>query len=387
MTDTQKEELMRRALDLARKGWGMTHPDNPMVGALIVEKNEVVAEGWYEKDGGAHAEINALKNLGRRPKKGAILICTLEPCSTEGRTGACVDAILQSGIRHVIIGARDPNPVHAGRGLDKLKENGVSVETRILTDECEDLNLLYNHWQAKKRPFFAAKTATTIDGYVATRSGKSKWITGEKARLDVMRWRRFFPAIAVGAGTVMADNPKLTSRLSEKNEWCPIRFVFDGLLTTVTEKEHFSLYSDKFKSRTIVVTSNHAGSGYVRKLESDGIRVWVLPAATSQVSILAFQERCVQEKITGVYFEGGPRLIAGIMREKGFDYLFSYRAPIILADEKGKNAYSGLKTDQLDQAICLQGIKHQALGDDQLIRGFIAYPAEMNFDEYLLGIR
>ncbi len=387
MTDSRKEELMRRALELAKKGWGMVHPDNPMVGALIVEKNEVVGEGWYEKDGGAHAEVNALKNLGRRPKKGATLICTLEPCSTKGRTGACVDAILQSGIRHVILGAIDPNPAHAGRGLEKLKENNVSVETRVLTDECEDLNLLYNHWKEKNTPFFAAKTATTIDGYVATRSGQSKWITGEEARLDVMRWRRFFPAIAVGAGTVTADNPKLTSRLPKEKEWCPIRFVFDGLLTTAMEKDHLSVYSDKFKSRTIVVTSNHAGSGYVQKLEDDGVRVWVLPSVTPQISFETFRERCVQEKITGVYFEGGPRLIAGIMREKGLDYLFSYRAPIIFADEKGKNAYSGLKTDQLDQAIRLERVKHQALGDDQLIRGFTSYPAEMNFDEYLLGIR
>ena len=139
------ERFMRRALDVARQGWGTTHP-NPMVGAVIVEQGEVVAEGFHEKDGEAHAEIMALHHLGRPPRPGAVLYVTLEPCSTEGRTGACTAAIITAGITHVVVGAVDPNPVHAGHGFEVLRAAGVQVTTGVLADDCADLNLIFNHW-------------------------------------------------------------------------------------------------------------------------------------------------------------------------------------------------------------------------------------------------
>ena len=226
------EAYMRRALELARQGWGATHP-NPMVGALIVEDGEIVAEGFHTKAGEPHAEIMALRALGRKPEPGATLYVTLEPCCTTGRTPPCTEAIIAAGIRRVVVGATDPNPRHAGHGFEVLRAAGVEVVTNVLAAECADLNLIFNHWIVQKRPLLAAKVATTIDGRIACRTGESKWITGEPARADVMRWRRLFPAIAVGAGTVASDDPQLTARLPE-GEWCPWRFVFDAALSTAT---------------------------------------------------------------------------------------------------------------------------------------------------------
>lgn len=378
------ETFMARALALARKGWGTTHP-NPMVGCVIVEDGEVVAEGFHAQDGGPHAERVALQALGRTPKPGATLYVTLEPCSTPGRTGACTDAIQAAGIRRVVIGATDPFPEHAGRGLEVLRAAGVEVVAGVLERDCADLNLIYNHWVTQRTPLIAVKSALTLDGKIATRTGDSKWITAEAARADVMEWRRLFPAIAVGAGTVMRDNPKLTARRGEE-EWAPLRFVFDGLLRTVTDRTLPQLYTDRYHERTIVVTTPHGGLGYVRKLRDMGVQVWCLPSPTQRVSMTEFRNRCVQEKISGVYVEGGTQLVSEFLQERQIDYFFMYRAPILLADEKAKPGYSGLRTEKLDQAIRLTDVRHAAFGDDQLIRGRVAYPAKMHVDETVFSI-
>jgi len=206
-----EEQLMVRALELARRGWGATNP-NPMVGALIVEEGDIVAEGWHAKDGGPHAERAALAALGRRPRPGATMVVTLEPCSTAGRTGACCDAIKAAGIARVVVGTTDPNPAHAGRGADVLRAAGIEVLAGVRASECAELNLIFNHWITTGRPLIAGKVATTSDGYSHPPAGVDRWITGAAARENVHHWRRFFPAIAVGAGTVLADDPALTRR-------------------------------------------------------------------------------------------------------------------------------------------------------------------------------
>jgi diaminohydroxyphosphoribosylaminopyrimidine deaminase/5-amino-6-(5-phosphoribosylamino)uracil reductase len=373
--------LMRRALDLARRGWGNTHP-NPMVGALIVEDGEVVAEGFHEKAGAPHAEINALRQLGRNPRPGATFYVTLEPCSTHGRTPPCTDALVDAGIAHVVAGATDPNPAHAGKGYELLRAGGVEVTSGVLADECADLNLIFNHWIATGRPLFAAKSGVTLDGKVATRTGDSKWITSEPARNDGHRWRRLFPAIAVGAGTVRADNPRLTARVGD-TEWCPWRFVFDGLLRTVTDKSMPHVYTDEFRERTIVVTTPHGGLGYVRKLNSLGVKTWVLPSNSPKVNFEDFRKNCAAEGITGVFFEGGTQLLSELLQGRELDYLLVYHAPVLFADDKGKSILRGLRTESLANAIRLEQVKHEIHGDDTLMRGFVRYPAKMLVDEGL----
>jgi diaminohydroxyphosphoribosylaminopyrimidine deaminase/5-amino-6-(5-phosphoribosylamino)uracil reductase len=290
---------MRRALALARNAWGNTHP-NPLVGALIIEDNAIAAEGWHERAGEPHAEINALRALGRPPAPDATLVVTLEPCSTHGRTGACTTAILDAGIRRIIAGATDPFPAHAGRGFALLRDAGVEVHTGVLADDCADLNLIFNHRVTHGAPFVALKTAATLDGRIATSTGESRWITGPDARADVMQWRRNFPAIATSAATVLADNPRLTARLPDHPEWCPAaRFIFDRRLRLAKKiGQGLHVLEDEFAARTILVTTEHAPAPATEKaatpaaeeahaaalaaLEKNGTTVWRLPAHSTE---------------------------------------------------------------------------------------------------------
>ncbi len=380
MTTGNHEVLMRRALELARSVWGTTHP-NPMVGALIVEDGQVVAQGATAPDGGPHAERLALLARGKPPRPGAIMYVTLEPCSTHGRTGACTDAIIASGIKHVVVGATDPNPVHAGRGFEVLRAAGIEVTTGVLEAECTDLNLIFNHWIVTGTPLIAAKSAVTLDGRMACRTGESKWITGELARADVHRWRRLFPAIAVGAGTVLKDNPRLTARVAGVEEWSPVRFVFDGLLRTVVDKQLPSLYTDEFHERTIVVTTPHGGMGYVRKLREMGVQVWILPSPTQRVPLVEFRKKCTEENISAVMFEGGAQLVSQILQDRQLDYLFVYRAPLLFADDRAKPMFNGLRTERLVNAIRLGDVRHEPHGEDVLTRGRVQYPERLHIDE------
>jgi len=373
------EGHMRRALALARRGWGRTTP-NPMVGAVIVEDGGVVAEGFHPEDGGPHAERVALQALGRPPKPNATLYVTLEPCSTHGRTGACCDLIRESGLRRVVVGATDPFPAHAGRGFTVLRESGVDVLTGVLETECNDLNLLFNHWVTQRTPLLAGKMAVTLDGKIATRAADSKWITGEQARADVHRWRRLFPAIAVGAGTVAADNPRLTAR-SATEEWCPWRFVFDGRLRLWNERNQPVVFTDSNRERTIVVTTQHGGLGYVRKLRDLGVNVWTIESATQRVSLADFRQRCIHEKIQGVFFEGGAQLISELIQLRELDYLLVYRSTLLFADDRAKSAFSGLRTEKLSHAVRMRDVRHEIFGDDTLVRGRMAYPEKMYVDE------
>jgi diaminohydroxyphosphoribosylaminopyrimidine deaminase/5-amino-6-(5-phosphoribosylamino)uracil reductase len=373
------ERFMRRALDLARQGWGTTHP-NPMVGSIIVEQGEIVAEGFHQKAGGPHAEIMALGHLGRRPKPEAILYVTLEPCSTEGRTGACVDAIIAAGLTHVVVGAIDPNPVHAGRGLDLLRAAGVQVTSGVIEEECGDLNIIFNHWIVNRTPLIAAKAAVTLDGKIATRTNDSQWITGELARADVHAWRRLFPSIGVGAGTIMSDDPSLTSRV-DGTVWCPVRFVFDGLLRTVVEKKMPRVYTDEYKDRTIVVTTPHGGLGYVRKLQSMGVQVWNINSPTMRAPLAEFRRLCVEAGIVGVYIEGGAQMISELIQARQLDHLFVYRAPILLGDDKARTVFKGLRTEKLVNAVQLQSVRHKSFGPDQLMHGHVVYPERLQVDE------
>lgn len=381
----EHEPYMRRALELARKGWGTTHP-NPMVGAVIVEDGAIVAEGFHAKDGGPHAERVALNALERSPRPGATMYVTLEPCSTHGRTGACTDALREAKLSRVVVGATDPLPAHAGRGLGVLREAGIEVVSGVLERDCTDLNLIYNHWAVQRSPLIAAKSAVTLDGKIATRTGESKWITGELARANVMEWRRLFPSIAVGAATVMRDNPKLTARITGQEEWCPVRFIFDGLLRTVSERSLPQVYTDRYHEQTVVVTTPHGGLGYMRKLRDLGVQVWCLPSPTQRVQIADFRKKCAEEKITGVYLEGGTHLVSECIQERQIDYLFMYRAPILLADDKAKPGYLGLRSERLDQGIRLTDVHHAAFGDDQLLRGRVTYSPKMQVDETVFSL-
>ncbi|WPJ95489.1 bifunctional diaminohydroxyphosphoribosylaminopyrimidine deaminase/5-amino-6-(5-phosphoribosylamino)uracil reductase RibD [Coraliomargarita algicola] len=370
MSDPLKDErFMRRALELAQRAWGQTHP-NPMVGAVIVEDGEIVAEGWHHAAGQAHAEIEAIRALGRKPAGGATIYVTLEPCSTCGRTGACTDAIVAAGFAAVVVGAQDPNPAHAGRGLAILREAGITVTSGVLAQECADLNLIFNHWITQNTPLLAAKMALTLDGKFAAASGHSRWVTGELARADVMRWRRYFPAIAVGANTVLHDNPSLTSRIGEQ-VWCPQRFVFDRSLKTLALESLPKLYSDAHAARTVVLCAESAPQELQRRAANAGIPLWVLPVVEGHLDWQAFRARCIEAEIYGVYVEVGPTLATRVLEAELVDYLFVYQAPKLISDAASVGIGSLRNTQTMEQVWTLSDLRRANLGNDHLIRGFL----------------
>jgi len=361
------QRFMRRALELAQQAWGQTHP-NPMVGAVIVEGGEIVAEGWHRAAGQDHAEVAALKALGRQPAAGATIYVTLEPCSTCGRTGACTDAIIEAGIARVVVGARDPNPAHAGRGLDILRAAGIEVVAGVLALECTDLNLIFNHWITQGTPLIAAKMALTLDGKFAAASGQSKWVTGEEARADVMRWRRYFPAIAVGAQTVLKDDPSLTARIGD-TVWCPQRFVFDRSLITLEASP--KVYTDAHAAKTTILCSEKAAVVGQPRAAARGIALWPLPEVNGHLDWQVFRERCAEQGICGVYVEVGPTLATRVIEGRLADYLFIYQAPKLMSDAGSPGLGSLRNSQSMDEVFALRALRFASFGDDRLTRGFI----------------
>ena len=358
--------FMSRALEIAQRGWGQTHP-NPMVGAVIVENGQIVSEGWHHAVGQNHAEIEAFHALGRKPAPQASLYITLEPCSTVGRTGACTEAIIQSGVRNVIVGAIDPNPAHRGKGFSCLREAGIEVIDGVLSEACEDLNLIFNHWMTQQSPLLAAKIATTLDGKFSAANGHSKWVTGKEAREDVMRWRRLFPAIAVSAATALADNPALTSRLQDA-EWCPRRFVFDRQLTTIPRMDSLQLFNDAHARHTTLVCGETVDA---KKALATGIEVWQLPEKAGHINLEAFRQRCAAEGIHAVYLETGPRWTSALLADQSVDYLFHYIAPKYMADSAAPGIGQSRETTSITEAISVHKQRQENFGNDRLIRGWL----------------
>ncbi len=320
---------MLRALELARRAWGRTHP-NPMVGAVITEGGRVVAEGFHEAPGGPHAEVAALRALGRRPSAEAVLHVTLEPCCTHGRTPPCVDAILASGIRTVVVGARDPNPAHAGRGLELLRQAGVGVVEGVLGEACVQQNFIFNHWIVERRPLMVLKVASTLDGRLVPPAGQPRDVTGPESRADVHRWRRLFPAVAVSADTLLADNPRLTAR-DEGPEHAPLRFVLDRRFRTAGHAG-LNVFRDPHRGRTVVVgLASELRASDAAWFEAEGVRVWPLPGRPEEF-LGHWSARCAAEGVVGVMIEAGPRLAVAMLQAGAADMLFAYVAPRLGGD-------------------------------------------------------
>lgn len=333
-----------------------------MVGAVITEGGVAVAEGFHAAAGQPHAEVMALRALGRPPRADAVLHVTLEPCCTHGRTPPCVEAILRAGFRTVVVGATDPNPAHAGKGLERLRQAGVAVVEGVLREECTDLNFLFNHAITVGRPLLALKVAATLDGKLVPAAGEPRAITGPEAQADVHRWRRLFPAIAVSADTLLADNPRLTARDAE-GEHAPTRFVLDRRFRSAG-RPGLHLFTDAFRGRTIVVgLAAGARASDLAWYEAEGIQVWSLPGEEADF-MDGWAERCAQDGLNGVLIEAGPRLASVLLREGVADYLFAYVAPRLGGDPDSPAWFEGVEFPLVAQTTTL-------LGSDALFRGYL----------------
>src|SRR6266487_4216002 len=282
-TERMDSARMRIALQLARRGFGMTSP-NPMVGAVLVKRGKIIGRGWHRRAGGPHAEVEALRDAAWRghDPRGATLYVTLEPCSTHGRTPPCTDAIIAAGIARVVIAATDPNPAHAGRAFRILRRAGIEVVTGVLADEGTRLNESFNHWIVHRTPFVTVKAAMTLDGKIATATGESKWITSEAARAEGMKLRRGADAILVGVNTILADNPSLTVRGVQGSKFKVQssklrRIILDSRARTpLTAK----VISDEFAGLTTIVVTKAAPVRRVAAL-AKRVNVWIAPTRKS----------------------------------------------------------------------------------------------------------
>jgi diaminohydroxyphosphoribosylaminopyrimidine deaminase/5-amino-6-(5-phosphoribosylamino)uracil reductase len=361
MPDEIDTRYMRMALGLALKGAGRTSP-NPMVGAVLVRGRSVVATGYHLRAGGAHAEIVALKRAGARAR-GAILYLNLEPCNHFGRTPPCADAVIRAGVKRVVVGLADPNPVVSGRGIRKLRQAGIQVEVGLLREECRRLNEAFCKYITRRLPFVILKLAASLDGKIATSTGDSRWITGKPARRHVHDLRNQVDAVLVGAGTVIADDPQLTCRIPGGRN--PLRVVVDGRLSIPATARLL-----REPGKTIVVTGPRAPLRKVRAIERSGAEVWRFPLRGGAVPFASLLRELGKRGIVSVMIEGGAVTAARALREKVVDkFCFLYAPKIIGAD--GLDMIAALGVRKMGHSRQINRIEVARVGKDFLVTGYL----------------
>ncbi|MCE3224507.1 MAG: ribD [Nitrospira sp.] len=359
---------MTLALRLAAKGRGFTSP-NPMVGAVVVSRGEIVGQGSHRKAGGPHAEVIALSQAGSRAK-GGILYVTLEPCShLKKRTPPCVPLVVQSGVRRVVVAMVDPNPQVKGRGLAQLKRAGLKVEVGCAETEAKQLNEAYIHWMQTGRPFTIIKSGMTLDGKIATAGGESQWITDEAARAQAHQLRAGVDAILVGIGTVLRDNPTLTARLSDKPPRLalrqPLRIVVDSRLQIPLKA---AVLQHQEAAHTLIATATGASTRKINLLTRKGIDVLVLPKLGEHVSLPTLWTRLGQLGVTSLLVEGGSEINATVLRGQLAQRLMCYVAPILLGGQNAKGVFGGQSPRRLQDAVPLKNLRIEPVGRDMLIQ-------------------
>ena len=358
---------MRRALELAGKAAGRTSP-NPMVGAVIVKNGRVIAEGYHKKAGRPHGEIEALRKAGKRAR-GAQLFVNLEPCCHQGRTPPCTDAIIESGLREVYVGMRDPNPQVAGKGIRQLKRAGIAVHTGLLKQECQRLNEVFVKYIVTGKPFVILKSALSLDGKIATSTGESQWITGPEARERVHRMRDQVDAILVGAGTVIKDNPRLTTRLKKGRGQNPARVILDAKAEIPLKARVFHRAR---RERVIYVTAHDGTSTYrINKLHKAGVHVYLLPKKNNRISLKKMIKLLGQSGVTSILVEGGGRLNTSALKEGIVDKVNLFLAPLIIGGESAPGVVGGPGIKSLKQALHIKNLTVTPVGADWMVEGYL----------------
>ncbi|WP_371369220.1 Riboflavin biosynthesis protein RibD [Sporomusa rhizae] len=359
------EYYMRQALTIAQYASGRTSP-NPLVGAVIVKNGRIVGQGWHRKAGTPHAEIHALAQAGDLAKDATVYV-TLEPCSHHGRTGPCADALIAAGVKKVVVAMTDPNPLVAGNGLTRLKEAGIEVVTGLLAAEAAKLNEVFIKWISTGMPFGVLKTAMSLDGKIAAYTGHSKWITGSPARQFVHKLRDTYDGILVGIGTVLADDPELTTRLPHGGN-NPTRIIVDSMARTpLTAK----VITDG-RAPTIIAASCAAPAERVEALRSRGAEVLLLEKTPSGVDLRQLFKLLGEKRITSVFVEGGAAINASLLDANLIDKVYWLIAPKIIGGKTAPSPIGGTGATTADQAILLEDITTHSIDADVLITGYIA---------------
>ncbi len=370
------ERYLRRALQLAERARGHTHP-NPLVGAVLVKDGRIVGEGYHPKAGEAHAEVMALQQAGAAAQ-GATLYVSLEPCNHYGRTPPCTQAILQAGVRRVVVALRDPHP-QAGGGLEWLQARGLEVEAGLLEVEARAQNEVFFHGLAHRRPFVLWKAALSLDGQAAARSGHATWVSGSLARRVAQAYRQGLPAVGVGVGTVLADDPRLTVRepdfrlfpamLEPPPLRDPLKVVLDSEARTPPTARLFLPGPRGEEARVVVLVGEGACPERQQALRARGAQVVVLPREEGRVSLAAALDWLWAQGVDGLLLEGGPTLAGAFCRQGYLDKLALFLAPKLLGE--GQPALRGFSAWRMEQALPLRVARLEGLEGDLWLE---AYP-------------
>ena len=359
------EMYMERALALAARGRGTTTP-NPMVGAVIVKDGRIIGEGYHIRAGEGHAEVNAFKNAAE-DVTGATMYVTLEPCSHYGKTPPCADKIVEKKIGRVVVGALDPNPLVAGRGIEKIRNAGIPVVTGVLAEESIALNEVFMKYIVTKRPFVVLKAAMSLDGKIATADGESQWISCETSREEVHRLRHELTGIMAGIGTVLADDPMLNCRIPGGKQ--PVRIIVDSHLS-IPENSKLAASAKEFP--LVVASVEKSDASKKARLEAMGAKVIEIPAnQDGHVDLNALMERLGEMKIDSILLEGGGRLAEGALKAGIVDKVQFYIAPVLIGGEGAKTPVEGRGIETLSQAWHISDWKAETIGDDLKIIGYI----------------
>ena len=346
--------FMARALQLAERGLFTTDP-NPRVGCVLVKDDEIVGEGWHQRAGEAHAEVNALNAAGARAK-GATAYVTLEPCCHHGRTAPCSDTLINAGVACAVAAMQDPNPKVAGQGLAQLEKAGIETHSGVLQQQAEALNPGFIKRMSQGRPFVRGKLAMSLDGRTAMASGESQWITGAEARQDVQRLRARSSAIVTGIGTVLADDPSLTARVDEEVVQ-PLRVVLDSQLQMPASAKMLSL-----PGHTLVLTVSEDAQK-ADLLRAAGAEVEVLTEKNGHVDLHAVMECLAQHDVNEVLVEAGATLCGAFLQAGLFDELVVYMAPLFMGSEaRGLLNLPGL--EKISEVVKLEVVDMRAVGKD-----------------------
>lgn len=360
------EFYMKRALELALKGTGKTSP-NPLVGAVIVKNGKIIGEGYHEYFGGSHAEVNAINNASE-DVEGATIYVTLEPCSHYGKTPPCADLLVRKKLSRVVIAMIDPNPKVAGKGVEILKNNGIEVVTGILESESKNINEIFIKYIQEKRPFCILKTAMTMDGKIATRTGESMWITNEKSRYYVHELRNKVSGIMVGINTVIKDNPSLTTRLKVGGTDA-VRIIVDSALRIPLDSKILTVNSSK---KTIIATTEKADKDKLKLLsEMMNVQVVNIPLKNSKVDLVYLFDWLGRNGIDSLLVEGGSTLNFSILKENLADKVISFIAPKILGGDESKTPVGGEGFEKLKDAVLLDNIKIRVFDEDVMIESYV----------------
>ncbi|MFB6290552.1 MAG: bifunctional diaminohydroxyphosphoribosylaminopyrimidine deaminase/5-amino-6-(5-phosphoribosylamino)uracil reductase RibD [Candidatus Bipolaricaulia bacterium] len=355
--------FMKKALNLARRGGGYVNP-NPQVGAVVVRDGEIVGEGYHEKFGGPHAEVNALEEAGEAAR-GATLYVTLEPCVHYGKTPPCTEKIVGAELARVLVAMEDPNPKVSGKGVKRLREEGLEVSLGLMEREARKLNEIYLHYVRTGRPFVLLKLAMTLDGKIATRTGDSRWVSSEPARELVHELRARYSSIGVGVNTVISDDPRLNVRKAKGPDGA--RFVFDSTGRTPTGSSILSLSSS---APTVIVTGKDLPGTKIKEFENQGAKIWQVEKKEERLDLSELLERMGDRGYDSFLVEGGGEVAWSLLDENLVDKVRFFYSPKIVGGREAIPAIGGEGRATMRDGIEIEELKIERIGDDLSLVGY-----------------